>query len=270
MARVVKGGAQPFTGTLGNVTYYTIQGSETVYVRKTGGPSKKMIKTSPRFDVVRRNNSEWVGCTRLARMIRNAYGEVKSVEDYPVIGTLNGLSKKIQQTDTTSELGKRGLFLTKNKPLLTGFNLSRKQVLESVLRVPITASIERISGVATVTIPTIVTALHLYNFRKLPYFRISINLGGISDVAFSDEKAEFQSIQKTFRHHTFSHDKQWLPTQGTIEEQTCSLQYHEQATPVSDEVTLILTVGVEFGAMGIDGKPTLVKYAGCGKIICIE
>jgi hypothetical protein len=95
-------------------------------------------------------------------------------------------------------------------------------------------------------------------------------LGGISDVAFSDEKAEFQSIQKTFRHHTFSHDKQWLPTQGTIEEQTCSLQYQEQATPVSEDVTLIVTVGVEFGAIGIDGKPTLVKYAGCGKIICIE
>jgi hypothetical protein len=39
---------------------------------------------------------------------------------------------------------------------------------------------------------------------------------------------------------------------------------------VSNDVILILTVGVEFGTIGIDGKPILVKYAGCGKIICIE
>lgn len=270
MARVIKSGVQSYTGTIGEMTYYTIQGSDIVYARRSGGPSKDMIKTSPKFDLVRRNNKEWAGCTQLAKMIRNAYGVVKSVEDYPVIGTLNGLSKKIQQTDISSELRKRGLFLTKNKHILSGFNISRKQVLESVLRVPITASIDRISGVATIKIPTIITNLHLYNFRKLPYFRISINLGGISDVAFSDERAGYQSTISTFWHHTFSDQKQWLPTHGTIEEQICSLQYQVEATPVSDDVTIILTVGIDFGAIGNDGKPTLVKYAGCGKIICIE
>jgi hypothetical protein len=65
--------------------------------------------------------------------------------------------------------------------MLSGFSFSRKQVLESVLRVPITATLDRETGLGTIDIQAINTDLYLYNFRKLPYFRILASQGGVCD-----------------------------------------------------------------------------------------
>jgi hypothetical protein len=34
-----------------------------------------------------------------------------------------------------------------------------------------------------------------------------------------------------------------------------------------ESITLVLSIGVEFGKAGADGNPEAVKYAGCGKVV---
>ena len=92
MARV--NGLNQITGKLANISFYTIQGSDQVYVRTKGGPKKRAIKTKPQFDKLRRNNSEWAACAKTGRSIREAYYKLKHLEDYPAIGSLNALAKK--------------------------------------------------------------------------------------------------------------------------------------------------------------------------------
>ena len=41
----------------------------------------------------------------------------------------------------------------------------------------------------------------------------------------------------------------------------------EPGLPVPADLTLILTVCVEFGKVGSNGLPVGVKYAGCGKVM---
>jgi hypothetical protein len=263
---IVKG-FQKITGALQNATFYTIQGGDQVYVRMKGGPSKRMIKTSPKFEKVRRNNEEWKGCTRLASAIRGSFYPLKSLEDYPVIGALNAIAKQIQLTDTEGTHGQRGLYLSKNKDLIGGFNLSRKQVLESVLRVPITAVIHREEQTAQVTIPSINTGMYLYNFRNLPYFRIIMAFAAVLDMGFSEEKNRYETLCSD-EWGVYTHfESPWLSTTGVAPalNQPLKLPFVENDLPES--VTLVLSVGVEFGKAGVDGNPEAVKYAGCGKVV---
>jgi len=39
---------------------------------------------------------------------------------------------------------------------------------------------------------------------------------------------------------------------------------------LTDNVTVLLSMGVEFGNVGFTGTPVEVKYAGCGKVLATK
>jgi hypothetical protein len=41
-------------------------------------------------------------------------------------------------------------------------------------------------------------------------------------------------------------------------------------TLVTDEVTVLVSMGIEFGTVGFSGEPVEVKYAGSGKVIAVR
>ncbi|MEI7676466.1 MAG: hypothetical protein WCJ03_06785 [Bacteroidales bacterium] len=260
-------GLNKITGKFANASFYTIQGGDQVYVRSKGGPTKRAIKTKPQFEKLRRNNSEWKACTKMGGSIRYAYFDMKHLEDYPVIGALNAIAKKIQLMDEEGEHGKRSIYLSRHRALLGGFSLSRKQVLESVLRVPIDALIDRESMTARISLPPIDTRMYLYNFRNLPYFRLFFQLGGESDWKYNEENKSYAAVSETYWKGESSFCTDWMSTSGTTAAINQLLRYNQETPPLEDSVTLLLTMGLEFGKQGPDGKPEGVKYAGCGKIL---
>ena len=274
MARVINS-LQKITGTIQNTTFYTIMGGDTVYLRTKGGPSKSMIKRSARFAKVRLNNSEWAGCAKMGSYMRIALGATKGIADFPVIGSMNAIAKKIQNNTIGEEHGKRGLSLSKNKELLLGFNVSRKQVFESVVRVPIKTSTNRETASAQVIIPPINTDMYLYNFRNLPFFRIYVSMVPVSDMVYSEEEKKYLVAYPMYMYYEDGKDSDWFPSMGQIPEQIFNLQatlpnFTKQELPVPECITLVLAIGLEFGKVGPDGKPTPVKYAGCGKVFLVS
>jgi hypothetical protein len=263
------------TGSLDKLSMYTLQGHDQVIIRTKGGPNKYQVETKPQFEQVRRNNAEWKGCTRMGRQIRGAFQVMNSLEDYPVSGALNAICKQIQKMDTESEHGKRALLLSKNKEMLLGFSFSRKQVLESVVRVPIESAIDRASGKAQITIPAVNTALYLYNFQKLPYFRIKACLSGVRDMQFHDYEHRFGALNYYVREKGI-YESEWLPASGTQPAMQILLEYpiEEENTAsekkITDDITLILTLGIEFGKVGYGNITEPVKYAGTGKVIRVR
>ena len=256
------------TGSMANVSMYTMQGHDEVIIRMKGGPNKRQIKTKPQFEKVRRNNSEWAGCTKMGSQIRWSFQNMNRMEDYPVTGALNAICKQIQKLDTESEHGKRAVYLSRHKEMLVGFTFSRKQVLESVLRVPIETTLDRVTGEALIDIPAVNTDLYLYNFRKLPYYRMVANLSGVCDMTVPEN-------EKNYEHATYNYiDKEegvyesaWLPTMGTQAAMHIRLQYPLIENPIPDDVTLLLCIGIEFGKKGYGDITEPVKYAGSGKIV---
>ncbi len=266
------GGVQKIKGTIDGVTYYTIMGGNKVYARKTGGPSKVQINKAPQFEKLRRNNSEWAGCTKMGSIMRLALGNIIDLADFPIIGVMNAIGKKLQQANTEDEHGKRGLYLSKNKQVLLGFNVSRKQVLESVLRVPITSSMDREDGSAQVTIPAINAEMYLYNFRNLPFYRIKVSMFAVSDVGYSEESSKYEATNPNYVDYGAGALSEWFTTNGSIAAQSFDIKiempsYIEQGFPPRADLTFVLTVGVEFAKVGSNGQPMGVKYAGCGKVV---
>ncbi len=64
---------------------------------------------------------------------------------------------------------------------------------------------------------------------------------------------------------------QWYSTETIIDEQQIGVSiYEELQSKLTDDVSLILGVGVEFGKVGFDGNPVEVKYAGCAKVLGVR
>ena len=265
MARIK--GINQMTGSIKGVSMYTMRGSDEVFVRTKGGPSKSMIKKSPKFDKLRRNNSEWAGCTQMASAIRGSIFALNRLEDYAVTGALNALTKQIQHGDLEGEHGQRRLLLSLHKEMLAGFNVSKKQALETVLRVPMEYNIDRENVSAKVLIPTINTNLHLVNFRNLPFFRIVMVLGSVSDMEYVEANKQYQAMNPIFLRGGKTIDSEWFSAHSIIPDQVLEVQFPLDKRKLTDDVTLVLGVGVEFGNSGFDGKPVGVKYVGCGKVV---
>ncbi len=269
-------GLTQMTGSMTNISMYKLHGHDKIIIRTKGGPSKYQIKTKPQFAKLRNNNTEWSTCTKMGAMIRTACSMMKAVEDYPVSGALNALCKHIQKLDTDSEHGKRVIYLTKHTACLEGFSFGQKQVLESVIRVPIEYSLDRTTGLAHIHIPTMNTEMQLYNFRKLPYYRIIAQLASVCDL-FVDENAKNEQDNRQYTccdRELGKYTGEWLTTTGTQPALNIPLVFPINVEKLMDEdgvmlqkLSLILSMGIEFGKIGYGNAIEPVKYAGTGKIL---
>jgi hypothetical protein len=103
-------GTLSFTGSLSNISAYTMRGHDKIILRTKGGASKNKIQTSPSFQATRNLNSEWRIVTKTAKLIRDGLTALKPLADYNISGPLNALVKKIQSCDTQNPKGKRASF----------------------------------------------------------------------------------------------------------------------------------------------------------------
>lgn len=255
-------------GSLKVISMYTMRGSDEVIVRTKGGPSKSTIKRSASCANVRLNNNEWKGCTLFTRKVRLGLRCINQIEDYAVCGALNAIAKSIQKEDAESPKGERNVLLSQHKERLLGFPFSKKQTLQSVLRIPFESTIDRENCSASVSIPAFTTDLHLYNYQKLPYFRVVTAFAMIPDIMIEDHKKWYNTAEDYYIHLGENKISDWISSQTSVPALQFDLQFSElNKSYMTAQMTLILVVGVEFGNTGYNGSINPVKYAGCANII---
>lgn len=264
---IVKG---PFvmTGSLSNVSFYTRRGSDKVIMRTKGGAKKEKIKKSPKFEGFRLQQNEWKGCTSFASSLRYALGGLHRLADYNLTPVLNAFAKNIQKTDTEGETGKRSIELSKYRYTLENFNFNRNYPFNTVLRVGVTASIDREKLMASVQFPRINPATDLQNTLNLPYFRLIISLGAVTDMKCNAVSGIYVPAEFNMHGISVTTTGEWLNSENIFPEQRMDVRLGDDSLPyLREEVSLILSVAIEFGKVGFTGEPVEVKYAGCGKIL---
>jgi hypothetical protein len=267
---IVKGFMQ-MTGSIQGVSFYTRRGSDKVIMRTKGGAKKKQIEKSPEFEGLRKQNKEFSGCARFASKSRYAFGGLHSLADYNLTPVLTGIGKSLMKLDTTSETGQRSLKLSENKEALDGFNFNRNYPLNTVLRVSPGWELDRETLQAIVTIPRVNTDTDLLNIQKLPFFRLIVAIGGISDAAFNPAKEQYEPMVDELHGVSQTLTGEWNSTQTILPEQTMTVQLAESRIEfLTDNVSVVLSLAVEFGNVGFTGEPVEVKYAGCGKVIAVK
>jgi hypothetical protein len=263
------------TGTIGKLSFYTRKGSSEIFVRTKGGASKEKIKSDPAFANLRKSNKEFGGCSKMSKQIRLAAFDLTHVADFNLSPVLSSLAKNIQKADTVNPIGERDIRLSAYCTLLTGFSFNRNIRFESLLRIPVQATIDRDKQEAVVSIPAFACSFGLnLSVNKnvtsgYSLFRVSIALGVVTDMQLNAQKTGYEPVHPTLGLGYKSTSTPWYSSQGTVPEQQLILNIHEPSALFTDNDTLVLTVALEFGTLDAFGNPTPVRGAGAGKILAV-
>ena len=268
---IIKGGIS-ISGSVQQTSYYKISGSDNVIARTKGGPSANKMKTGKQFAKVRKHQIEWAACVKFSKGMKLALGEVYRLGDYNVSPVWNGLGKNMMTMDTENPVGERNLNLSLYRQELIDFSLNRNYPFNTVLRVSLEHEIKKEILKATVKLPRINTEMNLLNIQKLPYFRIIISLGFVSDILFTPGTGNhFKHYKPTLDQYNgcnISSFSDWFSTNDIIESQLLEVQLDGSLVPrMTPDTTVLLGIGVEFGKVGFGGQITPVKRACCGKIL---
>jgi hypothetical protein len=266
---IVKGFLQ-MTGSIKGVTFYTTAGSDKVIMRTKGGPTSNRMATGAEFAKVRQHQVEWSGCVQFAQALRDAIGETYRLADYNLFSVWNGMGKNLMKMDTVNEPGTRWLRLSEYKQELEGFNFNRNYPFTTIFRVSPSVDLNRELLQATVTVPRVNTESDLQNIQRLPYFRLIVCMGLVSDMKYNPDgmTSKYEPVVNDLQGMNRSTVSEWHSTNDILAQHTLSVQLDERIQPLlTDEVTVLLSMGIEFGNVGFGDQISEVKRAGCGKIL---
>ncbi len=258
------------TGSIKGMSFYKNPGSEKIIMRTKGGPSARRMKVGKEYEEVRKHQTEWSACVKFSKGVRLALGQTYPLADYNVSPVWNGMGKNLIKLDTEHPVGERVLMLSPYRQVLENFSLNRNFPFNSVLRITETFDVNRETMTATVNIPRINTEMDLLNIQKLPYFRLIVSLGIVSDLMYDPEGRFSKYVPELMEYNGFSKStlSDWLSANDMIEEQIMTIQFTgEVLERITDRTTVLLGIGIEFGQVGFAGQINPVKRAGCGKIL---
>ena len=258
------------TGSIRGVSFYTNVGSDKVIMRTKGGAKKKRIATGAEFANLRKHQTEWSGCVQFAQAMRCAIGDTYRLADYNLSPVWNGMGKKLLKMDTENEAGSRRLRLSEYKQEFEGFNFNRKYPFTSILKVSILSELNRKTLQATVTVPRINTSNDLQNIQRLPYFRLIVCIGAVTDLKYNPDglSSKYENAANDLQGMSNSIVSEWHSTNDILPQHTISVGLRKEIPAMlTDDTTVLLSMGVEFGNVGFGGQINEVKRAGCGKIL---
>ncbi len=254
-----------YTGSLGDMSAYRMQGVDRIVLRTKGGASRDKIRNHPSFVRTRENNQEWKACTMAFRMVNSALGPVRLLGDYNYSGTLTGLCKSVQQDETISIRGERGIPFSQNLYKLEGFGLNKYHVFDSILRHPLTCEMDRPAGTAIIQLRATEPGINLRNPRKLAMFRFVFSMGVIADIVFDPAQKIYKPAVELPANHLVFASTPWCAYEAGSEAQQVLLSingWQPQSTH-----SLLLAAGVDFGQPVNNTEIRSTKYAGAAKVL---
>ena len=268
---IIKGAIQ-MTGGIRGVSFYTLAGSDKVIMRTKGGPKARRMKVGKEFEKLRQHQSEWSACVKFSQGIRYALGETYRLADYNVSPVWNGMGKNLMKLDNEHIISERNLKLSAYRQVLENFSLNRKYPFNTVFRVLPRYELSEDRLKATVLMPRINTQMDLVNIQKLPYFRLIISLGIVSDITYRPD----EQTDRYFPELGYSNGQsestltEWYSANDIIPEQSLMVELlSSDIEHMSTDTTVLLGIGIEFGNVGFLGQVSEVKRAGCAKILAV-
>ncbi len=267
MARI-KGENGFLSGMVGNVSFYKRKDLEGVIVRTKGGPSKNMLKKSPKFANTRKRNVEFGVCSKMGAQIRHKLHKLAKLSDYNASTALNSLASIILKTDVEHELGKRSICLSKNRDLLKGFSFNKVNLLESYFTGLYRCNVNKDAFSAQIDISPITTSVHLNNADSFQYFRWIMNVAVVADFEYSEEKNQY--IYNTDYYYPLwtSIVSPWMSLQSNHESESLKIEQVLE-TPLQENQTVVVGFGIEFGRAINNEAIVAVKVAGAAKIVAV-
>jgi hypothetical protein len=256
-----------FTGSLGNISAYKMKGSDKIILRTKGGASKKKIQKVKEFERTRQLNAEFGGRSAGSKYIMRSLFPLKALADYNLAGPLNALIKPIQAMDTESDRGKRNIYFTRQPKLLEGFSLNKRNPFDSIVRNPVSCRLNKKNYSASIEIPALIPGINFFvPPGRHPLYSIVIVLGIVPDLIFTKDGykplTDPQAVHEATGWHPVSKASQAMALEVSLQGKSLQL-------PVAS-FSLVLSIGIRFGTVGMGDAVEQVKYAGAAKVMVVE
>jgi hypothetical protein len=259
-----------FTGKLDMLSAYRMRGVDKIVVRRKGGPSAEKVKTSPSFKNTRRTMSEFGGCSRHGSYVRMAMLQIRHLSDYNFGSDINSIMRQVQLRDGTGEWGRRQITLSEHTRFLEGFSTMRKAPsFDSIVRTPVYYTMDRDNRSARIEIPELIRDINYFPQNNHAMFRLTATLGIVPDVAFDIPTKEY--LPPTWYNRAYyskSISTMWNPSLEGMESTTLELAM--DVLPPDDRWTLMLSIGIEYGAFRQHGEIKEVPRFGAAKILALR
>jgi hypothetical protein len=247
-----------FTGSLGNLSAYRMKGTDKIILRRKGGATKKAIASRKEFELTRLNNAEFSRRAKGCAIVLRALQPLRHLADYRIAGSMNKLLKMIQVLDTTSNLGMRDIFLSRQPSMLEGFSFNRVSPFDGVLIAPVTVVIQ--NATVDVYVPPILPGLNFRPLNQYPFYQLIFTAGCIPDFVWSTNEYKDAANSMT----TVDHFTPWLPVRAQLSEQKIQLVLPK--IPMSPDCTIVVGIGIQYGIVSANGSVERVKD-GSAKIL---
>jgi hypothetical protein len=259
-----------FTGKLDMFSAYRMRGVDKIVVRRKGGPSREKVKTSPSFENTRRTMSEFGGCSRHGSYVRMAMLQLRRLSDYNFGSDINSIMRQVQLRDGTSEWGRRSITLSEHTRLLEGFSTMYKAPsFDSIVRTPVYYTMDRANRSARIEIPELMRDINYFPQNNHAMFRLTATLGIVPDVAFDVASKEYLAPKWYDKsYYSIGISTGWNPSLEGMESTVLELAMN--VLPPDNRWTLMLSIGIEYGAFREGGKIDEVKRFGAAKILALR
>ncbi|MBT1685140.1 hypothetical protein [Dawidia soli] len=259
-----------FTGKLDKFSAYRMRGVDKIVLRRKGGPSGEKVKTAESFKNTRCTMSEFGGCSRHGSYVRKALLQIRHLADYNFGSDINSVMRQVQLRDSTGEWGRRRITLSEHPRLLEGFSTTQKAPsFDSVVRAPIYYTMDRQKRSARVDLPELLRDINYHPRNDHAMFRLTVTLGIVPDVTYDVPAKEYLPPKWYSRaYNSISVSTDWNPSLEGMERTTLELAMN--VLPPDDSWTLMLSIGIEYGAFREKGTIGQVKRFGAATILALR
>jgi hypothetical protein len=226
-------------------------------VRKNGGPSAKQIEKLPSCWRVRQNNNEFGICSSAAKSLRMAIAPVKHLTDVNLASQFTSLCRQLLLQDKAHDIGSRTVIFSRFGTQLSGFNLNQQHLFDSVVRHPLSVTLDREKAAARIELPALQPGVSIVLPWLQPLYRLIFTLGVVEDIAVKGFPRGW-TVPVSF-------STPWYLAQQGIEAGTVNLQLDKSILGKNE--CMVVAVGIEMGTVVTDAVVNRVKYTGCGKIL---
>ncbi|OMP78058.1 hypothetical protein [[Flexibacter] sp. ATCC 35208] len=225
--------------------------SEGYILRTNGGPTRKQIEKLPSCELVRQNNHEFGTSSAAAKAVRMAIRPVSHLADINLASQFTSLCRHMLKQDKKNKRGERMVFFSEFGYLMSGVNLNKNHLFDSVVRNPVSATLDHDTATAEIRFPALQPDVNLVLPWQRPLFRFIISLGVAGN---------YRSQEPPVSYNT-----EWYSSQQAVEAQTVTLQLSNNK--FSEYQCMVVAVGVEMGMVVSDALVESVKHIGCGKVL---
>ncbi len=236
-----------FKGKIGDLRYYYNRFVKKWIVAGNGGANRNLIMNNPKFVHTRECMSEFSACSKWSSQLRKCLLDIDHLNAGYYMGNVVKLAKIIQRKDIPGIPGRRSIFSSRYKSLLTRLDFNSEHPFSQVLSYcpELTSGPE--AEWVTLKIPGFTSYYELNWPKPFEWYRIVLVISQLSDYIWNEAYMMYLPQYPLLEDRSMTARSEWMKRSRNSVDIALTASFREEALPPHD-VSVPVAVGVELAS----------------------